>query len=420
MRVFVVTINYAPEPSGFAPHAAQLAGYLARRGHQVDVFTGFPFAPAWRRRPEDRGRLYATERAGGVTVHRVTHYIPRRPSSVGQRVLMEGSFAASVLAAMAAVMLGSRRRPDAMLYIGAQPAAAMATRIAAAAVRRPYFVRITDLAADAAQDVGMVGRRLGRVLAAFEFAAYRRAAGASVLCPSFSDVLAGHGYPADRIRVLHNPIDTDLIRPLVPAGEFRARYDIPRDAFVLMHAGSMGRKQALVNVVAAAALTRDAGLHWVFVGGGEGEAELAAAVRARGANAVVHLVPFQPEPEMAAMFADADVLVVSQLGSVTNTLIPGKLLTYMAAGRPVLAAVHAASQAAALLRDADGGLLVAPEDPEALGAAARALAAADRRTLAALGARNRAYAEQHFDERKILAAHEAFFLETLGLPAPAP
>src|SRR5439155_23442929 len=81
-RFFIITINYAPEPSGFAPHATQIAEYLGAHGHDVAVFTGFPFAPAWRRRELDRGRFFARERAGNVEVHRLTHFIPRRPSSV--------------------------------------------------------------------------------------------------------------------------------------------------------------------------------------------------------------------------------------------------------------------------------------------------------------------------------------------------
>lgn len=412
-RFFVITMNYAPEPSGYAPHAAQLAEYLAARGHDVTVFTGFPFAPYWRRRDEDRGRWFAREQRGDVTVHRVTHFIPRRPSSALQRIAMEGSFSAASFVAMLAAMLGSGR-PDAFLYIGAQPAAAMLARVTAALVRRPYFLRITDLAAQAAREVGVAGERLSRVLEGFEYAAYRRAAGASVLCASFEAALVAQDYPRDRIRVFHNPIDVDGIRPVTPTGSFRARYAIPPDAFVLLHAGSMGRKQALTTLVSAAALARDPSLHWVLVGDGETKPEVVEAVRARQLEGTVHFVPFQPDAAISEMFADADVLVVSQVGSVKETLIPGKLLTYMAAGRPVLAAVHPDSQAARLLRDADGGVVVAPEDPDALAAAARRLRTADRGTAHAMGARNRAYAERHFDERRILAAHEAFLLQTLG------
>jgi colanic acid biosynthesis glycosyl transferase WcaI len=422
-RFFILTINYAPEPSGFAPHATQLAEYLARRGHDVEVFTGFPFAPRWRRRPEDRGRPYARERVGGVTVHRVTHFIPRRPSSAWQRMAMEGSFSIAVLVAMLAAMLRVGR-PDAFLYIGAQPAAAMLARAMAALTRRPYFVRITDLAAQAAREVGVASLRLSQMLERFEFAAYRRAAGASVLCESFEEALVGHGYPRERIRVLQNPIDVDGIRPIARAESFRARYGIPADAFVLLHAGSMGRKQALMTVVSAAALLRDTRIHWILVGDGETKDELVRAVHDHRLAGTVHFVPFQPDDGLSGMFADADVLLVSQIGSVRDTLIPGKLLTYMAAGRPVLAAVHPASQAAQLIRAADGGVLVAPEDAQALAEAARQLTASDRAALDAVGARNRAYAEQHFDERRVLAAQEAFMVEAMReevrRAAPAP
>ena len=413
-RFFIVTINYAPEPSGFAPHATQIAEYLACRGHDVSVFTGFPFAPQWRRREEDRGRLFSKERDGNLTVHRVTHYIPRRPSSVVQRMAMEGSFGLTGLVAMVATMLSAAGRPDAVLYIGAQPAVAMLARLVASLARCPYFVRITDLAAHAALDVGMVGGRLSRVLETFEFAAYRKAAGASVLCRSFEHALVGHGYPPDRIRVMHNPINLEQIRPIPRDRAFRARYAVPQDAFLVMHAGSMGLKQNLVNVVSAAGLTRGTTIHWVFVGDGEARSELVEAVRSRGLENAVRFVPFQRDEELSEMFAAADLLLVNQLGAVKDTLIPGKLLTYMAAGQPVLAAANPASQAAQLLREADGGVLVPPENPEALAAAARWFAAADPAGLAAFGARSRAYAEAHFDQRRILDAHEQFMLEMMG------
>jgi colanic acid biosynthesis glycosyl transferase WcaI len=419
-RLFVITINYAPEPSGFAPHATQLAEHLARQGHDVSVFTGFPFAPAWRRRAEDRGRLYSRVRNGNLTVHRVTHFIPRQPSSVLQRIAMEGSFSVSGFAAILSAMLGTGGRPDVVVYIGAQPAAAMLARIVAALARCPYVVRITDLAARAAQDMGMIGESMARLLERLEFAAYRRAAGVSVLCGSFEHALMSHDFPRDRIRVTHNPIDLQAICPVRSNGSFRTRYEIPESAFLVMHAGSMGRKQGLLNVMSAAALTREATLRWVFVGDGEAHDELVAAVRAANLEHHVWFVPFQPQDELSDMFAAADVLLVNQLSTVKDTLIPGKLLTYMATGRPVLVAANPASQAAQLLKDADGGMLVAPDDPEALAEAARWFATAEPDALAAFGKHNRAYAERHFDERNILAAQEQLILDTLGATRRSP
>jgi len=333
---------------------------------------------------------------------------------------MEASFGAAAFAAMVAAMLGPAGRPDAVLYIGAQPAVAMMARVVAALARCAYFVNINDLAAHAALDVGIVGTRMYKALDAFEFAAYRKAAGATVLCRSFEEALVTHGYPRDRIRMIRSPIDVDTIRPVPCDGRFRARYRIPDRAFVVLHAGSMGRKQGLMNVVSAARLARSADIFWVLVGDGEARYELEAATRAADVGDVVRYVPFQPDELLSEMFAAADVLLVNQLGSVKDTVIPSKLLTYMAAGRPVLAAVNPGSQAAEILREADGGALVAPEDPEALSAAAQWFMTQSREALTAFGERNRSYAEVHFDERKIVAAHEDFMLRMMGArPASA-
>ena len=420
-RIFIATLNYAPEPTGFAPRVTALAEHLAGRGHDVHVFTGFAFTPEWRRRPEDRGRLCSTDARGGVTVHRATHFIPRRPSSAVQRIAMEGSFGLFHFTTMVWALLRVGT-PDVVIYHGAQPAIAMLARAVASLAGCPYVVNITDLAAQLGRDVGIVGRRLYPVLDAIEFSAYRGAAGANVLCPSFADALVEHGYPADRIRIARDPIDIESVRPVDRDDRFRTRYDIPADAFVVLHAGSMGRKQGLLNIVAAAARIHGSRICWVLVGEGETKHELLDAVRARELERTVRFVPFQRDDEMAAMFAAADALLLNQLRGVKDTVIPSKLLTYMAAGRPVLAAVNPGSQAADIIRDADGGAIVAPEDPHALAAGAERIAALPPDALAAMGARNRAYAEAHFDQRKILAAHEDFLLKTIrrrGTPQAA-
>jgi colanic acid biosynthesis glycosyl transferase WcaI len=228
------------------------------------------------------------------------------------------------------------------------------------------------------------------------------------------------------ISVIPSPINVELIRPVPRTGAFRARHAIPRDALVVMHAGSMGMKQGLLNVIAAARLTRDTKICWVLVGEGDALSDLIEATRRDDLGSHVWFVPFQPEEALAEMFADADVLLLNQLSAVQDTVIPSKLLTYMAAGRPVLAAVNPASQAARLLRKADGGVLVAPEDPNALAEAARWFTTAAPLVVAGFSQRNRRYAEQHFDQRNIIAAHEHFILDTLRVvpqrtkPGPTP
>jgi colanic acid biosynthesis glycosyl transferase WcaI len=406
-RLFVFSLNYSPEPTGFAPHSAAMAEHFARRGHDVVVFTGFPFAPYWRR-AEGHGRaLTATEHADGVTVRRFAHFIPRRPSSAIQRCLMEATFSLAALIAVIPTLFSRRRRPDAVLYVGAQPMIAMLTRLVSLVARCPYYVNINDLAVQAAFDVGILKPNwLGRTLERFEFGAYVKAAGAAVVCGSFRDILIARGYPKDRIRLLRSPVDLETVRPVPRTPAFRARHGIPDDAFVLLWAGSMGKKQDLHTVLAGADRARGSRLFFVLVGDGESKVDLEQEAATLELGGVVRFVRFQPLSMLSDVFAAADVLLLNQVRTVKDSAIPSKLLNYMAAGKPVLAAVNERSQAAEILRDAVGGLMVVPEDPAALVDGARQLAAMPAAQLAEFGRRNRDYAERHFDQARIFAAYE--------------
>jgi glycosyltransferase involved in cell wall biosynthesis len=77
---------------------------------------------------------------------------------------------------------------------------------------------------------------------------------------------------------------------------------------------------------------------------------------------------------------------------------PNKLYDYMAAGRPVLFAADAANRP---VEEAECGLTVPPEDPAALAAAIRSLAARPAVERARLGANGRAYVERRHDYRRL-------------------
>ncbi len=414
-HLLVLTINYSPEPTGFAPHVTAFCEHLARAGFRVTVLTGFPFAPQWRRWSEYKGRFLRTELQRGVRVVRHTHFIPRSPRRLIERVLMEGSFCLSACISLARHLLSA----DAIVYVGAQPSISMLARVAATLRRVPYGVMINDLAAGAAVNVGILKPTLfSRMLHAFEFTSYLGATRAMVLCQSFKDALGAAGYSRERIDIVRSPVDIEQVRPADVNVEFRRRHNLSKHDFVILFAGSMGLKQGLSNVVAAAGLVApERDMKWVLVGEGETRADVERQIRAVGLESRVLLLPFQPENQLTAMLSSADVLLLNQLASVKDTVIPSKLLTYMAAGRPVLAAVNSHSQAAELLRESGGGIVVEPESAKALAKAAEAIQD-DARSRAEMGAANRRYAVEHFDQRKIMAKLQKF-VEGLFTSLPA-
>jgi len=404
--ILVVSINYAPEPTGFAPHVTAFCDHLSGEGHRVTVLTGFPFAPNWARWPNYAGRFWATETQSGVRIIRQTHFIPRRPRRMIERLLMEGSFC--LVSALS--LLWFNPPVDLVIYVGAQPSIAMFARLTAWLKRVPYGLMINDLASGAAVNVGIVKSPwLLRGLHAFEYFSYRAAAGAVVLCQGFKDALMAEGFPAHRIFIVRSPVDVERVRPVDSDRGFRTRHRLLDTDFVVLFAGSMGLKQGMENMVAAALRLRAdfPEIKWLLVGDGETRSATERLVRTHLLEHHVRFIPFQPFEEMSAMFAAADLLLLNQLAAVKDTVVPSKLLTYMSAGRPVLAAVNEASQGAEILRESRGGRIVAPEDPQALASAVCGMKAAPEE-LAKMGRANRAYALENFDQQKIMRALENF------------
>jgi len=412
VRLLFIGINYSPEVAGISPHTAAICEHLAARGHRVTVVTAFPFAPEWKRWREYRGRFMSREELNGVEVVRLSHFIPRRPSSVVQRVLMEGTFC---LTAILALIPRYFYRWDAVVYVGAQPSIAMLVRLFSTLRRVPYVVNIMDFASQAAADVGMMRWAwLSRIFTAFEFASYRTASGAIVLCDGFKGTLVRRGYPVDRICIAPPSVDLAVIRPVGNHHEFRRRHQIEPGETILLYSGSMGLKQGLSNVVEAARLLQSTvpTLKWILVGDGAGKRALQELIKKYDLENTVLLLPFQSQDQMASTFSAADALLLNQLAAMKDSVIPSKLLTYMAAGRAILAAVNNGSQAAHLLREAGGAFIVTPEDPQCLASAAAEVTRSGA-ALAAMGVRNRKYAEEHFDRPKLLRLQEDFLQRSL-------
>jgi glycosyltransferase involved in cell wall biosynthesis len=125
----------------------------------------------------------------------------------------------------------------------------------------------------------------------------------------------------------------------------------------------------------------------------------------------VTLLPSVPSAEVPALLAAADVcLVPLRRVPLFATFIPSKMFEYLAAGKPVIGSMT--GEAAQILSEA-GGIVVPPDDSDALAAAIRALTASPERRQA-MGRAGRAHVERSYDRaalareyRKILdQAHE--------------
>lgn len=109
----------------------------------------------------------------------------------------------------------------------------------------------------------------------------------------------------------------------------------------------------------------------------------------------LRILPFQPFAEMSNVLASADVLlaVLEQDAGVFS--VPSKILTYHAAGRPILAAIPRENLAARIVQEVGSGRCVEPSDVEGFLREADALCY-EGRLRAEMGNKARSYAEKNF------------------------
>jgi colanic acid biosynthesis glycosyl transferase WcaI len=277
-------------------------------------------------------------------------------------------------------------------------------------------MKLTDLASDAALSTGIMKSSVCiRLARAFEALTYRKALAVICLCQGFVDRLRERGVPPEKLHLIPDWGDTKQIRPQARDASFRQAHDIPSGAFLVLHTGNMGKKQDLANVVRAAQLSRsDPDLVWLLVGQGEERAALEQEIRQHSLRNI-RLLPLQPADTLSRMYAAADALLVNQRKAVEDAVIPSKLLTYMAAGRAVLAAVSERSETARHVRRANCGVVAPAENPRALVDAACALRSAPA-FCQRLGKNGRAYAEANFTKNSVLQRYDEFFAQ-FGRPA---
>lgn len=392
MHVCIVSAVYPPEPLVSARTSAQLARWLAARGHAVTVLTNFPNRPQGAVYPGFRRRWrMAGEDGAGVRLVRCFSTLSAR-STLASRLAENLSFGIS-----SAWALLREPRPD-VIYANSWPIFASALLTLVAGWRRvPVVVSVQDVYPDSlASQERVTSRNPGyRLLERIDTWVARRAAALVTITPRFKRLyVERRRLPAGAIHVVPNWID-DVGPPEPAAGAaIRSRHGIPPGAFLAVYGGSISTAAGVETLIRGLAHTsRNQML--LIAGDGSLRAECQRLAAAVGGDRVRFHYPW-PASETAAVYQAADVLLLPTWRNQSLVSVPSKLLGYMAAGKPVIALASAESELAETIKDAGCGWVIPADNPLALGVLLDDVAATRRTELAAYGDAGRLYLERHF------------------------
>lgn len=404
MNILIVSQYFHPENF----RINELATVLVERGHKVTVLTGIPNYPEGRF--FDGYGLFSRRRETWRGVEIVRAPLISRGTSRGLR--LAANYLSFALFACLTGLLRIRGRFDAIFVFEVSPVTVGIPALFIKLIKRaPVLFWVLDLWPDTLSAVRVLRspfllswvERLVRWI-------YRGCDRVLVQSQAFLPAVTRMGVDQHQVRYFPSWGDDvfsrtgrlDMALPPLPQG------------FRILFAGNIGLSQDFPAILDAAGRIRlvRPDIHWIIVGDGRMAVWVDEQVKARKLEQQVHLLGRHPLEAMPAFYAAADALLVSlRRDPIFAMTIPGKIQSYLASGRPILAMLD--GEGARVVAEAGAGLCCPAENAAALAQVVLAMADKNEDERTTMGQRGRAYYDNHFDRDQLFVQLEHWLYETV-------
>lgn len=182
------------------------------------------------------------------------------------------------------------------------------------------------------------------------------------------------------------------------------------EGFKVLFAGNIGAAQDFPTILKAAEmLSGNLDIQWIILGDGSDFSMVQQEVAKRGLDNCFHLLGRYPVADMPWFFARADALLVTLKKSPIFLLtIPSKLQSYLACGRPVVAALE--GEGARVVAESGAGVVCEPEQAGELASRIMELYAMDATGREQMGKCGRSYYDSNFQRSKLITEAERLLI----------
>lgn len=401
MRILIFSQYFWPENF----RVNDLVGALKERGHEVTVLTGEPNYPDGRIFPEYAAAPERYSSYDGTAVVRV----PLLPRGSGSTRLVLNYLSFVVSAGIGAPWKLRGCDFDVIFVYQLSPITSALPAIALSRIKGvPVILWVLDLWPETLQALGVVrSPRLFAPIGRMVSFIYRNCTlvlGQSRACEANVARYAGS---SSKYRYFPQWSE-ELFGDDGKLPEMAAEVKPYAQTFNVVFAGNIGESQDFPAILSAAEqLKDDARIRWLIVGDGRAAESVRAEILAKGLQDVVVMLGRHPIERMPSFFAAAGALLVSlKRDPIFAMTIPGKVQTYLASGRPIVAMLD--GEGSRVIAESGAGLVVASGDSAGLGVAVRRLADMTSSVRAEMGAKGRAYATAEFGRERLLSQLEDY------------
>lgn len=382
-KILVICQYYKPEPF----RISDICEEMVRRGHEVQVVTGYPNYP--------EGILYEgygkdkhiDEVINGVKVHRC-YTVPRQNGSIKRLMNYYSYVASSTKYVTSKECVASDGKSFDIAFCNQLSPVMMAN--AAIAYKKKYKIPVLMYCLDLWPESLIAGgiTRKSIIYKYFHYVSkkiYRQMDKILITSRMFSGYLEEQfGIPDEKIEYL--PQYAEGIFEEIPARKEDGKFNF-------MFAGNIGSIQSVETVIKTAEILKEDPVIFHIVGSGT-DLERLQEIGKKMKNVVFY--GRRPIEEMPEFYAKADAMLVTLAADpILSLTLPGKVQSYMAVGKPIIGAID--GEARFVIEDAKCGFCGKSENAEELAENIKKFIKADNKI--EMGRNARRYYEENFEEK---------------------
>jgi glycosyltransferase involved in cell wall biosynthesis len=402
MRVLVVSQYFWPEVF----RVNEIVADLVRRGHEVTVLTGRPNYPDGQVFDAYISNPQAFSSYAGAEVLRV----PLRPRRQGSLRLMLNYWSFVFWGCLLGPWWLRGRSFDSIFVFETSP---ITSAIPAVLLKWLKQARLTiwvlDLWPDTLSAIGVLKSPwllglVGHLVAWI----YRHCDLILAQSYGFFKPIERWSRDARKTRYFPQWAEADFDAPALARATVAAELAPHEGRIKIMFAGNLGEAQDLPAVLDAAERLRErSDIHWLLVGDGRAAAMVREQIQRRGLTQTVYMLGRHPLERMPDFFKGADALLVSLKPEPIFALtVPGKVQSYLASGRPVIAMFD--GEGAEVIARSGAGLTCPAGRPDLLAERVLQLATLGEAQRDAMGQRGQAFARNEFGRQGLMDQFEGW------------
>ena len=408
MSTLWILNHYAisPDMSGGTRHF-DLARELVKKGHEVTIFaSGFDHHTRQylKIKPGEKMRVEEYDGVRFVWVNTIPY-----TKNDWRRVLNMLSYGWRVLRCSRGLS-----KPDVVIGSSMHPFAALAGWWLARRYKAKFIFEVRDLWPQTAVDMGAMKKNSlpAKLLYAWEKFMYNKAEKIIVLLPYAKDYVASRGISPEKVFWLPNGVNLERFdhpAPLEEGSEVAEVFEQYRDKFKVVYTGAHGPANGLEVIIHAASIFQDRnlGIHFFLIGDGPDKDRLISVAKEKRLNNVSFLPPVS-KALVPSILEKADLLVhtIKKMEVLQYGMSPNKMYDYLASAKPIVTSIEAKNNP---VEEANAGIAVEPENPEALAGAIIEISKLTEQERRELGRNGRRYVER-FHNIKVLAKNLEYLL----------